>query len=73
MKLDQDMVNDMIYKYAKFYYKILCIMGYTKITNYGKIYRFEVYILRSRRLSFLCSPKYKVFEQDFLHVGGINS
>jgi hypothetical protein len=21
----------------------------------------------------LCSPKYKVFEQDFLHVGGIKS
>jgi hypothetical protein len=73
MKINQDMVNDVIYKYAKFYYEILCIMGYTKITKYGKIYRFEVYILRSRRLSFLCSLKYKVFKQDFLHIGGINS
>jgi hypothetical protein len=73
MKINQDMVNDVIYKYAKFYYEILCIMGYTKITKYGKIYRFKVYILRSRRLLFLCSLKYKVFEQDFLHIGGINS
>jgi hypothetical protein len=24
-------------------------------------------------LSFLCSPKYKIFEQTNLHVGGINS
>jgi hypothetical protein len=73
MKINQDIVNDVIYKYAKFYYEILCIVGYTKITKSGKIYIFEVYILRSRCLSFLCSPKYKVFEQDFLHVGGIKS
>jgi hypothetical protein len=73
MKINQDIVNDVIYKYAKFYYKILCIVGYAKITKSGKIYRFEVYILRSRRLSFLCSPKYKVFEQNILHVGGIKS
>jgi hypothetical protein len=73
MKINQDIVNDVIYKYAKFYYKILCIEGYTKITKSSKIYRFEVYILRSRRLSFLCSPKYKVFEQVFFHGGGIKT
>jgi hypothetical protein len=59
-------VNDVIYKYAKFHYEILRIAGYTKITNFGKIYRFKVYILRYRRLLFLCSPKYNVFERVFL-------
>jgi hypothetical protein len=73
MKINQDIVNDVIYKYVKFHYEILCIAGYTKITKFGKVYRFELYILRSRRLLFLCSPKYNVFEQEFLHVGGINS
>jgi hypothetical protein len=58
--------------YAKFHSKILCIVGYTKIIKSNKICRFETYILRFRCLSFLCSPKYKVFIQDFLHVGGIN-
>jgi hypothetical protein len=81
-KINQNIVNDVIYKYVKFYYEILCIVGYiikksSKIYNFflqkSKIYRFEVYILRSRRLSFLCSPKYSVFEQKFLHIGGINS
>jgi hypothetical protein len=73
VKINQDIVNDVIYKYAKFYYEILCIVGYTKIRKFDKIYRFEIYILRSRCFSFLCSPKYKVFEQDVLHIGGINS
>jgi hypothetical protein len=54
MKINQDIVNDVIYTYAKFYYEFFCIVGYTKITKSGKIYRFEVYILRSRLLSFLC-------------------
>jgi hypothetical protein len=48
-------------------------VGYTKITKSDKIYRFEIYILRFRRLSFLGRTKYKVFAQDFLHVGAINS
>jgi hypothetical protein len=45
---------------------------YKKITKTDKICIFEIYILSSRRLLFLCSPKYKIFEQDFLHVGRIN-
>jgi hypothetical protein len=73
MEINQDIVNDVIYKYAKFYYDFFCIVGYTKITKSDKICRFEIYILRSRRFSFLCSPKYKVFAQDFLHAGAINS
>jgi hypothetical protein len=72
MKINEDIVNDVIYKYAKFYYKILCIVGYTKITKSSKIYRFKVYILRPRRLSFLCSLKYIILKKDFLHAGGIN-
>jgi hypothetical protein len=35
------------------------------MTKSDKTSRFEIYILRSRRLLFLCSLKYKVFEQDF--------
>jgi hypothetical protein len=38
MKINQDMINDVIYKYAKFYYEILCIVGYTKLTKSEKIY-----------------------------------
>jgi hypothetical protein len=71
MKINQDIVNDVIYTYAEIYYKILCIVIYTKITKSDKICGFEIYILRSRHLLFLCSPKYKVLEQDFLHVGWI--
>jgi hypothetical protein len=73
MNINLDIVNDVTYKYAKFYYKILCIMGYTKVTKSDKIYRFEIYILRSRHLSFFCRPKYKVFEHDFLYICRINS
>jgi hypothetical protein len=73
MKINSDIVSVVVYKYAKFYYEILYIVSYTKITKSDKICRFEIYILRSRCLLFLCSPKYKLFEQDFLHVGGINS
>jgi hypothetical protein len=53
--------------------KFLVLWATQKYIFFYKICRFEIYILRSRCLSFLCSPKYKVFEQDFLHVGGINS
>jgi hypothetical protein len=73
MKINLGIVNDVTYKHAKFYYEILCIVSYTKITKSGKICRFEIYILRSRRLSFLCSLNCKVFDHDFLHVCGINS
>jgi hypothetical protein len=41
MKLNLHTANDVIYKYAKLYYKILCIMGYTKITLSNKICRFK--------------------------------
>jgi hypothetical protein len=43
------------------------------MTNYGKICRFENIHNRSTRLLFLCSPKYKVFEYEILHVCEINS
>jgi hypothetical protein len=36
MKINLDIVKDATYKYAKLYYKILCIMCYTKITNLRK-------------------------------------
>jgi hypothetical protein len=73
MKINTHIVKDVTYKYAKLYYKIRCIVGYTKITNLIKIVDLKIYVLRSTRLSFLCSPKYKVFEHDFFHVRGINS
>jgi hypothetical protein len=43
MKINQGIVNDVIYKYAKFHYEILCIMGYTKIKKSDKICTFEIY------------------------------
>jgi hypothetical protein len=68
MKINLDIVNDVIYKYANIDYEILCIMGYTKITKSDKTYRFKIYILLSRYLLFLCSSKYNVFEHDCFHV-----
>jgi hypothetical protein len=48
MKINLDVVNNVIYKYVKFYYKyvkfyyeILCIVGYTKTTKSDKIYRLK--------------------------------
>jgi hypothetical protein len=73
MKINLDIVNDVTYKHAKFQYEIRYIMGYTKNTNYGNICRFENIYNRSTRLSFLCSPKYKVFEYEILRVCRINS
>jgi hypothetical protein len=52
MKINQATVNDVIYKYAKFCYEILFIMGYTKITKSDKMCTFEIYILRSICLLF---------------------
>jgi hypothetical protein len=73
MKINWDIVNDVMYKYENFHYEILFIVEYTKITKSDKLYRFKIYIFRSRSLLFLCSQGYKVFEHDFLHIGGINS
>jgi hypothetical protein len=74
MKINLDIVNDVTYKHVKFqYYKIRYIMGYTKIKNYGNICRFENIYNRSTRLSFLCSPKYKIFEYEILHIYRIKS
>jgi hypothetical protein len=72
MKIYPDIVNDVTYKHAKFYYEIRYIMGYKKITNCGNICRFENIYNRSKCLVFLCSKKYKVFEYGFLHVHRIN-
>jgi hypothetical protein len=71
MKINLDIVNNVIYKYAKFYYDFFLYCGLHKITKFDKIYGFEIYILRSRHLFFI--PKYKIFEHIFLHVYGINS
>jgi hypothetical protein len=37
MKINKNIVNDVICKYPKFYYEILYIVGYTKITKSAKI------------------------------------
>jgi hypothetical protein len=50
--------NDVTYKNAKFYYKILYIIGYTKITKSNKFIDLKLYILRST----LFFSKYKVFK-----------
>jgi hypothetical protein len=49
------------------------MVGYIKIIQSDKNVDLKIYILRSTRLSFLCSPKYKAFEHDFLHICAINS
>jgi hypothetical protein len=65
IKINMYIVNDITYKQAKFHYKILYIVGYTKITNSDKNVDLKLYMLRSTYLSFLCSPKYKSLEHDF--------
>jgi hypothetical protein len=41
MKINLNIVKDVTYKCAKFYYEILYIVGYTKIKNLIKFCRFE--------------------------------
>jgi hypothetical protein len=41
MKINLDIINDVTYKHAKFYYEILYTVGYTKIKKSNKICRFE--------------------------------
>jgi hypothetical protein len=40
MVINMDIVNDVTYKHAKRYYKILYDMGYIKVTKSDKMYRF---------------------------------
>jgi hypothetical protein len=37
MKINPDIVNDVTYRHAKFHYKILCIVIYTKIIKSDEI------------------------------------
>jgi hypothetical protein len=54
--------NDVTYKNAKFYYKILYIIGYTKITKSNKFIDLKLYILRSTRFIF---AKIQSFKNNF--------
>jgi hypothetical protein len=49
----------------KFTTKFFILWATQKTIKLDEICRFEIYILRSRHLSFLGSPKYIVFEHDF--------
>jgi hypothetical protein len=60
MNINLDIRNDVNYKHAKFYYVILCIASYTKISKSDKICRFEIYILKYTHLSFLCSQNQNI-------------
>jgi hypothetical protein len=73
MKINIDIVNDVIYKHEFFYYEIHCIVVYKKIIKFGENVDLKIYLLRSTRLLFLWIPKYKVFEHEFLQVCGTNS
>jgi hypothetical protein len=53
MKINLYIVNDVTYKHTNFYYKILYIVGYSKIKNLIKFVELKIYILRSRCLSFV--------------------
>jgi hypothetical protein len=53
------------YKQEMFWYGIPYMVGYTKMTKSNKNCRCEIYIVRSTYLSFLCSPKHKLFEHVF--------
>jgi hypothetical protein len=41
MKINMDIVNNVTYKHAKLYYKILYVISYIKITKSDKICRFK--------------------------------
>jgi hypothetical protein len=42
------------------------------MTKSDKFEDLNIYTLRSTRLSFLCSQKYKIFKIDILYVCGIS-
>jgi hypothetical protein len=47
MEINLDIVINRTYKLAKFYYEILYIIGFTKITKSDKFCRLKIYIVRS--------------------------
>jgi hypothetical protein len=51
MKINLNIANDVTYKHANFLYKIICVMGYTKIIKFHKSPHLKIYILRSTCLS----------------------
>jgi hypothetical protein len=57
MKITIKIVNDVTYKHAKFYYKILYIVGYIKVTKSNKFIDVKIYIISSRRFVSLAYPK----------------
>jgi hypothetical protein len=70
MKINIDIVNDVICKHTKFHYKILYIMSYIKITKSHKFVDCKIYIFKSIYLLFLCSPKYNVLNTFFPYLQG---
>jgi hypothetical protein len=63
-----DIVNDVTYIYAKFYYEILYIVGYPELTKSDNIIDLKICILRYICFTFFSNPKYKVF---YMFVGQI--
>jgi hypothetical protein len=64
IKINMDIVIDIIYKHKKCHYHIRCILGYIKITKCGKLCRFEYTYSDLHVCYFLCSLKNEVFELD---------
>ena len=68
MKNNLSVDNSISHEHAKYQLQILCILGFTKMTNCGSKYSYFQISKFYQILLFLCSSKYKVFP-DFVTVG----
>jgi hypothetical protein len=70
MKINQNIVNDVIYKYAKFYYEILYIVAYTKIKKLTKFVDLKYTYSDLEVCHFCVSQNIKYLHKIFCMVVG---
>jgi hypothetical protein len=68
MKPNLDIVSCIIQACEFLIQAYVCIMRYAKMTKSDNIRTWNICMLRSTCLSFLCILEYQVFESDFIHV-----
>ena len=71
LKIIQNIVDVVSHKHVKSRHEILCIMGYTKMTNLIKFGDLKHASTDRYFCYFFYSSGFKVFEIDILHICGI--
>jgi hypothetical protein len=64
-KKNLHIVDDVTYKHMQIFNTNSLYYGLHKMIKSGKNCRFEIYMLKSSNLLFLCSLEYKVVEHNF--------